>query len=93
MWEAPSANVCVLCAFCDRACVALCECVCICGGLSLFVLCVCVRVCVCVCVCVRACLRAWGDQCEKLCLRFADWEKRLGFVIISSVSIVSYDSG
>ena len=57
------------------------------------VLCVRVCVCVCVCVCVRACLRAWGDQCEKLCLRFADWEKRLGFVIISSVSIVSYDSG
>ena len=53
------------------------------------------RVCVRSCMCVRACAcaRAWGDQCEKLCLIFADWEKRLGVVINSSVSIVSYDSG
>ena len=58
------------------------------------IICACARACVRACMCVRACacLRAC-DQCEKLCLIFADWEKRLGVVINSSVSIVSYDSG
>ena len=73
-------QMCVFCGRCVFARALHCACVRICGGVIVFVLCVCVCVCVCACVRVRACAR--GVINARNCLRFADWEKRLGFVVV-----------